>query len=151
MLVFVLLFIGGSAGSTTGGMKIIRTIVIFRYLICEVKRLIHPKGVFKIKIGGRTIDDEVIKSTLGFYLFYIIIFIITALIISSTGLDLVTSLSAAASAIGNIGPALGEVGPAESWGHMPSLVKWLACFCMLLGRLEIFTVVVLFNSSYWRK
>ena len=150
MLVFVLLFIGGSAGSTTGGMKIIRTILISRYLICEVRRLIHPKGIFNIKIGGRIIEDDVIKSTLGFYLFYLFIFVLTALILSTTGLDLVTSLAAAASAIGNIGPGLGGIGPADNWGHLTDLAKWLTSFCMLLGRLEIFTVIVLFTKGFWK-
>ncbi len=150
MLVFVLLFIGGTAGSTTGGMKIIRTIVVSRYLICEVRRLLHPKGIYNIKLGKNIIDDDVVKATLGFYLFYIFIFILTALILSTTGLDFITSLTAAASAIGNIGPGLGAIGPSESWGNLTDLAKWLTCFCMLLGRLEIFTVMVLFSKSFWK-
>jgi len=151
MLVFVLLFIGGSAGSTTGGLKIIRTIVIFRYLLCEIKRLIHPKGIFNIKIGGKIIEDDVVKSTLGFYLFYLFIFISTALVLSATGLDIKTALASAASAIGNIGPGLGGIGPTENWGHLTDIAKWLTSFCMLLGRLEIFTVMVLFSRSFWKR
>ena len=150
MLVFVLFFIGGSAGSTTGGMKIIRTIVVSRYLICEVRRLLHPKGIFNIKLGNKIIDDDVVKATLGFYLFYIFIFILTALVLSSTGLDFITSLAASASAIGNIGPGLGTIGPSGNWGHLTDLAKWLTSFCMLLGRLEIFIVIVLFNRSFWK-
>ena len=150
MLVFVLFFIGGSAGSTTGGMKIIRTIVVSRYLLCEVRRLLHPKGIFNIKLGNKIIDDDVVKATLGFYLFYIFIFILTALVLSTTGLDFITSLAASASAIGNIGPGLGSIGPSHNWGHLTDLAKWLTSFCMLLGRLEIFTVVVLFSRSFWK-
>jgi len=150
MLVFVLLFIGGMAGSTTGGLKIIRSILIFRYLLCEIRRLLHPKGIFNIKLGSKIIDDDVVKSTLGFYLFYLFIFIITALVLSTTGLDLITSLSAAASAIGNIGPGLGTIGPSHNWGHLTDLAKWLTSFCMLLGRLEIFTVMVLLSRSFWK-
>jgi len=150
MLVFVLLFIGGTAGSTTGGMKIIRTIVVSRYLLCEVRRLLHPKGIYNIKLGKKIIDDDVVKATLGFYLFYLFIFILTAIILSTTGLDFIASLTAAASAIGNIGPGLGAIGPSENWGHLTDLAKWLTSFCMLLGRLEIFTVMVLFSKSFWK-
>ncbi len=151
VIIFFLLFLGGCAGSTTGAMKIIRTILVGKVLACEMKKLIHPKGVFSIKIGDNTIDDNVIKNTLGFYLFYIFIFILAALIFSLTGLDLITSLTAAASAIGNIGPGLGLIGPANNWSELQDIGKWVASFCMLLGRLEIFTVMVLFSRSFWIK
>ena len=131
-------------------MKIIRTIVVSRYLLCEVRRLLHPKGIYNIKLGKKIIDDDVVKATLGFYLFYLFIFILTAIILSTTGLDFITSLTAAASAIGNIGPGLGAIGPSENWGHLTDLAKWLTSFCMLLGRLEIFTVMVLFSKSFWK-
>ena len=150
-LLFFLFFIGGSAGSTTGGMKIIRSILITKYLIFEVRKLLHPKGVFPIKIGKKVIPDEVVKNTLGFYLFYIFIFVITSVIYSITGLDLETSLTAAASAIGNIGPGLGSIGPSNNWDHLTDFAKWVTSFTMLMGRLEIFTVVVLFSRSFWRK
>ena len=149
-LLFFLFFIGGSAGSTTGGMKIIRSIVVVKYLLYEVRKLLHPKGVFNITIGENTIDDNVVRATLGFYLFYILIFVFTAMVLSMTGLDLTTALTASASAIGNIGPGLGSIGPTDNWGHLTDLAKWLTSFCMLLGRLEIFTVVVLFSRSFWK-
>ena len=150
MLLFFLFFIGGSAGSTTGGMKIIRSILVFKYLIYEVRKLLHPNGVFNITIGENTIDDNVVRATLGFYLFYILIFVFTAIFLSFTGLDVETALTASASAIGNIGPGLGSIGPSGNWGHLTDLAKWLTSFCMLLGRLEIFTVVVLFSRSFWK-
>ncbi len=150
MLLFFLLFIGGSAGSTTGGMKIIRSILVVKYLLYEVRKLLHPKGVFNITIGENTIDDNVVRATLGFYLFYILIFVFTAMVLSMTGLDVTTALTASASAIGNVGPGLGSIGPTDNWGHLTDLAKWLTSFCMLLGRLEIFTVVVLFSRSFWK-
>ena len=150
MLLFFLFFIGGSAGSTTGGMKIIRSIVVVKYLLYEVRKILHPKGVFTINIGKISIDDNVVRATLGFYLFYIFIFVFTAVILSFTGLDVETALTASAAAIGNIGPGLGTIGPYENWGHLTDLAKWLTSFCMLLGRLEIFTVVVLFSRSFWK-
>ena len=150
MLLFFLFFIGGSAGSTTGGMKIIRSILVVKYLLYEVRKLLHPKGVFNITIGENTIDDNVVRATLGFYLFYILIFVFTAIFLSFTGLDVETALTASASAIGNIGPGLGAIGPTDNWGHLSDFSKWLTSFCMLLGRLEIFTVVVLFSRSFWK-
>ena len=150
MLLFFLFFIGGSAGSTTGGMKIISSILVVKYLLYEVRKLLHPKGVFNITIGENTIDDNVVRATLGFYLFYILIFVFTAVILSFTGLDVETALTASASAIGNIGPGLGSIGPTDNWGHLSDFAKWLTSFCMLLGRLEIFTVVVLFSRSFWK-
>ena len=151
VLIFFLFFLGGCAGSTTGGIKILRTILVGKVLVCELKKLVHPKGVFSIKIGESNISDNIVKNTLGFYLFYIFIFITASIIFSLTGLDIVTSLSASASAIGNIGPGLGLIGPANSWANIDDVGKWVASFCMLLGRLEIFTVMVLFSKTFWVK
>ena len=150
-ILFFMFFIGGSAGSTTGGMKIIRSILVFKYLVYEIRKLLHPNGVFNIKIGKKTIDDNVVRATLGFYLFYIFIFIFTTIFLSSTGLDMTSALSASAASIGNIGPGLGTIGPTNNWGHLNDISKWLTSFCMLLGRLEIFTVMVLLSRSFWRK
>jgi len=150
-LVFFLFFVGGCAGSTTGAMKIIRSILIYKYLVSEIRKMLHPNGVFPLRINGNVVPDDIVKKTLGFYLFYIFIFVFTALIFAMLGLDVETALSASASSIGNIGPALGSVGPAHNWAHLPELAKWLASFCMLLGRLEIFTVMVLFSRTFWKK
>ena len=150
MCIFFLFFIGGTAGSTTGGIKIIRTLLILKYLSYELKKLIHPQGVYSIKVGDVVIPDSIVKNTLGFYLFYIFIFVIASILFACFGLDMVTSLSASASSIGNIGPGLGDIGPSDSWGHLPSVAKWVSSFCMLLGRLEIFTVMILFSKTFWR-
>tara|TARA_B110000116_G_scaffold265354_1_gene274443 strand:+ start:583 stop:2052 length:1470 start_codon:yes stop_codon:yes gene_type:complete len=150
MLVFILFFIGGTSGSTTGALKIIRTVLIVKYLIYEMKKLLHPNGIYNIKIGGKIIDENVVKNTLGFYLFYLFIFISSALIISAYNIDYVTALSTAASAIGNIGPGLGDIGPTDNWSFLPDQLKILSTFLMLLGRLEIFTVMVLFSRIFWK-
>jgi len=150
-MVFILLFIGGCAGSTTGGIKIIRTILVFKFLSRELKKLIHPKGVFHIKMGEKRIPEEVVSNTVGFYLFYIFIFVFASIIFSFSGLEIVTSLSASASAIGNIGPGLGDIGPAYNWNSLPIIAKLLAAFLMLLGRLEIFTVMLLFSGTISKK
>ncbi len=147
---FFLFFIWGTAGSTTGGLKLIRTLLVFKYLSYEIKKMIHPKGIYSIKIGSKVISDDVVKNTLGFYLMYIMIFVFATIIFSSYGMDVETSLTASASSIGNIGPGLGSIGPADNWGHFPIGAKWIASFCMLLGRLEIFTVMVLFTKSFWK-
>ena len=112
-MIFILFFIGGCAGSTTGGIKIIRTILVFKFLVRELKKLIHPKGVFKIKIGSKNIPEEIVSNTVGFYLFYIFIFVFASIAFACLGLDFNTALSSSASAIGNIGPGLGDIGPSK--------------------------------------
>ena len=150
LVVFFMFFIGGMAGSTTGGIKLIRTILVVKYIKTEITRMLHPKGLHHVKIGKNIIDDNIVRSTLGFYLFYILIFAMCALIISVNGLDMVSSLAISASSIGNIGPGLGSIGPSTDWGSLNDFSKLLAMFCMLLGRLEIFTVIVLFSRTYWK-
>ena len=150
-MIFILFFIGGSAGSTTGAIKIIRTILVFKFLGRELKKLIHPKGVFHIKMADKRISEEVVSNTVGFYLFYIFIFVFATVIFAFLGSDFITSLSASASAIGNIGPGLGEIGPASNWNNLPNMAKLLATFLMLLGRLEIFTVMLLLSGVISKK
>ena len=150
-MIFILFFIGGCAGSTTGAIKIIRTIVVFKFLIRELKKLIHPKGVFNIKIGSKKISEEVVNNTIGFYLFYIFIFVFAAFIFACLGLDFTSSLSVSASAIGNIGPGLADIGPSSNWSNIGTPAKILSSFLMLLGRLEIFTVMLIFSGGFAKK
>ena len=112
--------------------------------------MLHPRGVHHVKIGQDVIDDDIVRSTLGFYLFYILIFALCALIVSMNGIDIVSSLAISASSIGNIGPGLGIIGPTSNWSTLNDPTKYLSMFCMLLGRLEIFTVIILFSRSYWK-
>tara|TARA_Y100001970_G_C14144935_1_gene809297 strand:- start:573 stop:1487 length:915 start_codon:yes stop_codon:yes gene_type:complete len=152
IIIFILLFLGGCAGSTTGGIKLIRTLLIFKYLKSTIKKLIHPNGVYPIRIGNREVSVDIIQSVLGFYFVYIFIFISLSLIISLTSnTNLISSLAVSASTIGNIGPGLGIIGPLGNWADFTDLTKWILSFCMLLGRLEIFTVIILFSKTYWKR
>ena len=152
IIIFILLFLGGCAGSTTGGIKLIRTLLIFKYLKSTIKKIIHPNGVYPIRIGNKEVSTDIIQSVLGFYFIYIFIFISLSLIISLTSnTDLVSSLAVSASTIGNIGPGLGVIGPLGNWSEFTDLTKWILSFCMLLGRLEIFTVIILFSKTYWKR
>ena len=152
MIIFILLFIGGCAGSTTGGIKLIRTLLVLKYLKSIIRKLIHPKGVYPIRIGKKEVSDEVVQGVLGFYLFYILIFIFLSFLIAITAdTNFISSLAISASTIGNIGPGLGAIGPLNNWADFPNATKLIVSICMLLGRLEIFTVIILFSRTYWRR
>ena len=144
------MFIGGMGGSTGGGMKIVRVMVILKYAALETRRMLHAKAIIPIRIGEKYISGDVIRNTLGFFLFYIFIFVFTSFFLTTLNIDLKSSMGVAASALGNIGPALGEFGPTDNYALLPGVGKWLLTFCMLLGRLEIFTVVVLFSRTFRR-
>jgi trk system potassium uptake protein TrkH len=151
MILFVCMFIGASAGSTGGGMKCLRILLCIKYCYKELFSLIHPHAVKHIKIGGKMVPEDVMRSVLGFLALYVGLFALCSVLLAGTGLDILTSVSAVASAIGNIGPGFGLVGPAENYAYIPSAGKWLLLWCMLLGRLEIFTVIILVVPEFWRK
>ena len=151
IILFFCMFIGASAGSTGGGMKCLRILLCIKYCYKELFSLIHPHAVRHIKIGGKTVSEDVMKSVLGFLALYIGIFCLGSVLLAGTGIDLLTSISAVASAIGNIGPGFGLVGPVDNYAHIPYAGKWLLLCCMLLGRLEIFTVIILVVPEFWRK
>lgn len=151
-LVLVLFFfIGGSAGSTGGGIKCMRIMVLLKHSYRELRRLIHPRGVIPVKLQGRVVPDEVLNSVWGFFTLYLALFAVAAVILAAMGLDLATSFTAVAATIGNIGPGLGTVGPAENYAHLPYAAKAILVLCMLLGRLEIYTVFILFVPEFWEK
>jgi len=149
MLLFMM-FVGGMGGSTTGGMKIVRIMLLFKYAAKETRRMLHLKAIIPIRIGSRYIPEDVIRNTLGFFLFYISFFIVTTMVLTTMNIDLESAIGASASAIGNIGPSLGAFGPTDNYALLPTYGKWLLSFCMLLGRLEIFTVMVLFSRTFWK-
>ena len=150
MILLTLMFIGGMGGSTTGGMKVIRVLLLVKYAVLETRRMLHSRALIPVKIGKQTIHEDVVRNTLGFFLFFMSAFIVSTILLSTMGLDLETSIGAAASAMGNIGPALGDFGPTDNYALLQAPGKWLLSFCMLLGRLEIFTVMVLFSRTYWK-
>ena len=112
--------------------------------------MLHARAIIPIKIGNRTISDEIVRNTLGFSLIYLSIFVLTAFVLSAFNLDFQSAVGAAASAIGNIGPAFGAFGPTDNYALLHPLGKWMLTFCMLLGRLEIFTVMVIFSKVFWK-
>lgn len=151
IIIILLMFIGGCAGSTGGGIKVVRIVLLFKNGKLELKRLIHPHALIPVRLNGRSIPQHVIYNVLAFFLLYIIIFAIGSLILSIIGLDFESSIGGVASCLGNIGPGLGSVGPALNYGAVPEAGKWLLSFFMLLGRLELFTVLILFTSAFWNK
>jgi len=150
LILLVLMLIGGSSGSTSGGMKVVRVFVVLKNSFLELKRLLHPNAVIPIKYNGRSLSDDTVKNILAFIVFYFFIAIISTVIISSMGYDFETSLSSVVSAMSNVGPGLGMIGPENNYSHFPDFGKWLLSFLMLVGRLELFTVLVLFTRAYWK-
>jgi trk system potassium uptake protein TrkH len=144
------MFIGGMGGSTTGGMKIIRIMLLIKYTTLETRRMLHSRALLPVRIGKQLIQEDVVRNTLGYFLFFMSVFIFATIFLTSMGLNIETSIGAAASALGNIGPALGDLGPTDNYAFLPNSVKWVLAFCMLLGRLEIFTVMVLFSRTFWK-
>lgn len=149
--IFILMFFGGSAGSTGGSVKIIRVVLLLKNSFAEFKRLIHPNALIPVRLNKQAVQQEVVTNVLAFASIYILMLILSTIIIASLGYDLESSLGAVASCLGNIGPGLGAVGPAENYAHFPIFGKWFLSFLMLIGRLELFTVLVLFTPYFWKK
>ncbi len=150
MLIFVLFFVGGSAGSTGGGVKVVRILLLFKNSFYELKRLVHPNAVIPIRYNKKVVDQKTVTNILAFFVFYILIFMMSAVLMSFWTSDIYSAFSAVATTLGNIGPGFGEVGPMENFHHLPKLAKWFLAFLMMLGRLELFTVLVLFSPSFWK-
>ena len=148
MLLFIS-FIGGCAGSTGGGMKVIRFILLFKQGIREIFRLIHPNAQIPVKVGGKAMPENVSNAIWGFFALYVASFSIMMLLLMASGLDQVTSFSALAASINNLGPGLGDVG--ANYQGINDFSKWVLCFAMLLGRLEIFTLLVILTPAFWRR
>jgi len=151
VLLLFLMFVGGSAGSTSGGMKVVRVIYVFKSVIHYTSHLIHPKQIKITKVDNQSITNEISRGIVNFVLINIGVFTVGSLLMGATGLDPLTSMTSVVACLSNIGPGLGSVGPTESFAHISDFGKAVLSFCMLIGRLEYFTVVVLFLPSLWKK
>jgi len=151
VLFLALMFIGGCAGSTTCGIKIFRIQILYLFISNQLKKIIYPKGVFVMKYDKNVIDNKFISSIISFIYLYFVIFFILAALLSLTGLDFVTAISGAATSISNVGPGLGNIiGPNGNFSTLPDISKWILTIGMILGRLELFAILVLFIPSFWR-
>jgi len=151
VLILILMFFGGSAGSTGGGPKIMRIVIMLKNSTQELKRMIHPKGVIPVRLNNNAVEEGVVTNVLAFIAFYGIIATISVAIMSLLGSDFETSVGAVLASLGNIGPGIGDVGPALNYADLPVTAKWFLSFLMLVGRLELFTVLVLFSPMFWRR
>lgn len=149
-VIFLLMFIGGCAGSTSGGIKNVRYLILFKSASRQIAKLFHPKAVIPVRLGKDVIPEELVESVQSFFFLYFALLLASTLIISAMGLDLLSSVAAVAATLGNIGPGFGVVGPASNYASIPWAGKLLLSFCMLVGRLEIYTVLVVFSARLWR-
>ena len=150
ILFFGLFFLGGSAGSTAGGVKVMRHIIMIKNGITEFKRTLHPNAILPVRFNGKSISKEIVFNILGFFILYMLSFIIGAVVLASLGLDFETAIGGAASSLGNIGPAFGGLSPVNNFDMLPDFGKWWTTFLMLIGRLELFTVLIILTPFFWR-
>jgi len=151
VLFLVLMFIGGCAGSTTCGIKIFRIKILYSFISNQLKKIIYPKGIFLLKYDQNPVDDKFVSSVISFIYMYLVIFFTITMLLSLTGLDFITSISGAATSISNVGPGLGSIiGPNGNFSTLPDISKWILTLGMILGRLELFAILVLFLPSFWK-
>jgi trk system potassium uptake protein TrkH len=150
-IIFSLFFIGGSAGSTSGGIKIVRHVIMIKSSFYEFKKLLHPNAIIPVRYDNGSVPKTIIYNILSFFVLYMLIFIVSSLLLTFFGLDFLSALGAAASSLGNIGPAIGSVSPVDNFAHLTTPAKWFCSFLMLIGRLELFTVLILLTPFFWRK
>jgi trk/ktr system potassium uptake protein len=151
LMLVLLMFVGGCMGSTGGGMKVARFIIYFKAIMRELHHLVFPHAVRPIRVGEKVIDPKIVANIMAFGAVFAALFVVGTLTMAACGYDLITASSASVAAIGNIGPGLGEVGPMANWAHLPDIAKWIMSVLMLLGRLELFSVLILFTAWAWKK
>ncbi len=149
-LLLLLFFTGGCAGSTGGGIKMIRILIILKNIGNEIKQAVHPQAVLPLRIGNRVIDQSILRTILGFFVMYLIIFLCGTVVMTLFGFDFISAAGASIASLGNIGPAWGEFGPVNEYAVIPYTGKWVLSILMLIGRLELFTVIILFSSHFWK-
>jgi trk system potassium uptake protein TrkH len=150
MLFFILLFMGACSGSTSGGIKLVRHLVFFKNSLLEFKRLLHPRAVVPLRLNGQVVRSQIMIHILVFLLLYLILFVLGSVVVSALGLDFKTAIGSVATSLGNVGPGIGDVGPDRNFAWLPASVKWVLSALMLLGRLELFTILVLFSPYFWK-
>ena len=151
MVLFFLMFIGGCSGSTGGGVKVIRWVILSKQMNNEVKRLLHPHGVFTIRLNNQAGRKDVVFSVAGFMYLYFLLVLITAIVACLNGIDIFSAFTASLSMVGNIGPGFGAVGPSENFGFFNAATKWWFSFAMIAGRLELYTMLVFFTPAFWKR
>lgn len=150
IVLLLCMFLGSMAGSTGGGIKTLRLLLLVKHAYLEIIRVIHPHAMTIVKLGNVPVSQSVLRSVWGFFILFMGIYVLATLVMSALGVDFVTSVSSVASCLGNVGPGLGAVGPTEHFGHLPLVGKWVLIACMLLGRLEIYTVLVFLMPRFWK-
>lgn len=151
ILIFSLFLVGGSAGSTAGGLKVVRLIIVIKNSLLEIKKLLHPNAIIRVRYDGKAIHQHIVFMVLSFFVLYMLIFILGSIIFTFFGLDFISAMSATASSLSNVGPALGSLSPVNNYAHLSDYAKLFSSFLMLLGRLELFTVLILFTPYFWKK
>ena len=151
LIFFGLMFIGGSAGSTSGGFKIVRHLLLIKNGFLEFKRILHPNAIVPVRYNNKSVPNEIVYNILGFFIIYMLTFMIGALGFSMFGLDFQSALGVSASSLGNVGPSIGDFGPMDTFNQMSSFAKWWSSFLMIVGRLELFTVLIIFTAYFWKK
>ncbi len=148
---FGLMFMGGSAGSTSGGIKVMRHVLIIKNGLLEFKRTLHPSAIIPVRYNGKTVKEHIVYNIIAFFVLYMLLFIIGALVLGAMGMDFVTAIGGAASSLGNVGPAFGSLYPLSNFNGLPDAGKWWCGFLMLAGRLELFTVLILLTPYFWKR
>jgi trk system potassium uptake protein TrkH len=151
VILITLMYIGGCTGSTAGGVKIARAILLGRVVGREFKRMVEPRGVFAVRLGGSVMSEPTVQSLLNLVYLALLINALSVLALAAVDVDIVTGFTAVAACMWNIGPGLGLVGPTENYGHLPQFAKWVLSFCMIAGRLEFYTLLVIFTPAFWRR
>ena len=150
VVLLLLMFVGACSGSTSGGIKIIRHLIFTKNAFLELKRILHPNAVIPVKINGKSISKSVIYKTMTFVFVYFFIFVLGALILLSLGIDFNTSVGASVATLSNLGTGVGEVGPFGTYAFLPQVAKWILAIFMLLGRVELFTLIAIFSRNFWK-
>jgi trk system potassium uptake protein TrkH len=151
LVFFGLMFSGGSAGSTAGGIKLMRHIMIIKNGLLEFKRTLHPSAIIPVRYNNKTVSEQIVYNIVAFFVLYMLLFILGSVGLGLMGMDFVTAIGGAASSLGNVGPAFGTLNPVSNFDNLPILGKWWCGFLMLAGRLELFTVLILFTPYFWRR